>query len=519
MNVRRDASLEYISRRRLIRDVVGLMALAGASCHRRTVSGSTVRILYGADERIFAPAADDVPKFLLFLPLVAFESDEDWSCRRPTPGLAADWVHSPDFRTWTMHLRRDVRWHDGVPVTAHDIKFTMDLWRHPDVQHWALGPLESITVLDDYTFRAVYTKPSRQLLDGWSVFYPQHLLKDLDPQQFWKWDFWTRPVGNGPYRYVRRVPNTMMEFEANPDFYRGHPQVEHLIVKFGGGTSLMELLGGSVDAIASISSLDAAKLAQDPRFRVDYHSPPTGVRIFWNHRNPLFREATVRRALTQAINRRGLHGVLSFPGDLPITDGIFTACQFERRQVTEPWPYDPDESRRVLEQAGWRDRDGNGVRRRDGRAFAFTMLALNDWLQAPEAAVFIQDQLRRVGVRMEVQLLSRSTVGELVRAGKFEAAIGTGLFSAEFLAEFFGERSTVGYNNPRVANLIGAATEAMEEEELDRLYAELSPIFHTDMPATFLYPKVDTSAAHRRVGGMDGDWFMNADRLWLEDER
>jgi hypothetical protein len=91
VNVKRDASLEYISRRRLIRDVAGLMALAGVSCQRRTVSGSTVRILYGADERIFAPAADDVPKFLLFLPLVAFESDEDWNCRRPSPGLAADW--------------------------------------------------------------------------------------------------------------------------------------------------------------------------------------------------------------------------------------------------------------------------------------------------------------------------------------------------------------------------------------------------------------------------------------------
>ena len=117
--MRRYASLEYMSRRRLIRGVVSLVALAGASCRRRTVSGSTVRILYGADERIFAPAADDVPKFLLFLPLVAFDSDEDWSCRRPTPGLAADWVHSPDFRTWDVRLRRDVRWHDGVAVTAH----------------------------------------------------------------------------------------------------------------------------------------------------------------------------------------------------------------------------------------------------------------------------------------------------------------------------------------------------------------------------------------------------------------
>jgi hypothetical protein len=80
---------------------------------------------------------------------------------------------------------------------------------------------------------------------------------------------------------------------------------------------------------------------------------------------------------------------------------------------------------------------------------------------------------------MEVKLLSMGAVGELVRAGKCEAAIGTAPASPEFLAEYFGERSTVGYNNPRVANLLGAAHEAMEEEEHDRLHAELSPMFHT----------------------------------------
>jgi hypothetical protein len=142
-----------------------------------------------------------------------------------------------------------------------------------------------------------------------------------------------------------------------------------------------------------------------------------------------------------------------------------------------------------------------------------------DLWRHPDVQHWALGPLESITVLDEHRLLSRGTVGELVRAGKFEAAIGTGLFSAEFLAEFFGERSTVGNDNPRVASLIGAATEAMEQEELDRLHAELSPMFHTDVPATFLYPKVDTSAAHRRVGGIDRDLFMHADRLRLEDER
>ncbi|MHC4489773.1 MAG: ABC transporter substrate-binding protein, partial [Planctomycetota bacterium] len=100
----------------------------------------------------------------------------------------------------------------------------------------------------------------------WDVYYPKHLLENLDPKEFTSWKFWTEPVGNGPYRYVRHVPRTMIELEANPDYYRGKPKIERLVLKFG-GYPLTELMSGNVDCI-DISSLEAIKLADDPRFRV-----------------------------------------------------------------------------------------------------------------------------------------------------------------------------------------------------------------------------------------------------------
>ena len=311
------------------------LALAALGCdqgEKRGHSGtSTITILggrlagAGSMEWPLSPGSTHGDQHAVFLSLVRWDEGG-----RVEGRLAERWEHSPDYRTWTFHLRRDVRWHDGVPTTTHDVKFTLELFAHPDV----LSPtndfwrdMESFTVLDDYTFTITYTKPtdalnlSREL----PVFYPKHLLEDLDPKEFYQWEFWMHPVGNGPYRYVHHVPHTMIEYEANPDYYRGKPKIERVVNKYGGGAPLIELLSGNVD-VAAVNQADIPKLAGDPRFRLYY-----GVHwhrlfaIHWNQRHPLFRDPRVRRALTLAINRRELLQVLNLPEDLPIVDGMYTA--------------------------------------------------------------------------------------------------------------------------------------------------------------------------------------------------
>ena len=85
-----------------------------------------------------------------------------------------------------------------------------------------------MTVLDDSTYTITYHKGvlAGSPFNYYTVFYPRHLLEGLDPTEFSNWDFWTHPVGNGPYRYVRHIPKTMIEFEANPDYFLGQPKIE-----------------------------------------------------------------------------------------------------------------------------------------------------------------------------------------------------------------------------------------------------------------------------------------------------
>ncbi len=203
----------------------------------------------------------------------------------------------------------------------------------------------------------------------------------------------------------------MIEFAANPDFFAGEPRIQRVVLKFAGEAGLTELLSGNVD-VSELNPAQIPQLEADPRFRVYYREATfaAGVAIYWQHNNPLFRDPRVRRALTLAINRRELVQVLNFPENLPLFDGPITPRQYHRRQLPEPIEYNPAQARALLDAAGWHDADGDGVREREGQEFRFTAIAYN--VEAVDKiAVYIQAQLREVGVQMAVRPMDWSGNG------------------------------------------------------------------------------------------------------------
>ena len=429
------------------------------------------------------------------------------------PQLAHSWEHSPDYREWTYHLRTDVRWSDGVPVTAHDVKFTLDLLSHPDVAQYIF---ESVTVLDDFTVKV----RAGGLFGGGAqddiTYFPKHVLQHLEPKKYYDWDFWLHPtVSAGPYSFVRYLPETMMEFEANPTHYLGKPKIERLVYKFVGEAGLTELLSGNVDVVERANPAQIPVVAKDPRFRVYHHASGTASNaIFWKCDHPLFRDARVRRALTLAIDRRALLGLLNLPSDLSVTDGIFTERQFRRRQLPEPLPYDPVQADALLKAAGWQDRDGDGVREQEGRPFRFTALTRGDQGYG-RVAVYVQAQLRQLGVQMEVEFLDPAAVKARRTAGDFEA-----VFELHFGVP---AEPNSGYLNPEAVRLIDQARATADPDELDGICSALTEIFRADLPVTRLVPFGNTTFAHRRVEGLSrstyGSTYAPPQDLWLENER
>jgi peptide/nickel transport system substrate-binding protein len=504
--------------KRLILICISIMILLSSYCTKKTgqqsADESKITVLSIGDERVLGPYYSSPPRFLVFLPLVEESHDE------PKPALAERWEHSPDYKIWTFYLRKDVRWHDGVTTTAHDIKFSLDLMDEV-VQFKQMQGIASYEVIDDFTFAITYKKPSIYSLDYWSVYWPKHLLEDLDTKEFWKWDFWTQPVGNGPYRYVRHVPKTMIELEANQDYYKGKPKIRKVILKFGEGAPLTELLSGNVDVIQAFPS-DVPKLRDDPRFHVYYKRTWHVGAIFWNHRHSLFRESSIRRALTMAINRRELARLLYYPDDISLFDGISTTFQYFNDDLPEPLPYDTQRAEQLLEEEGWYDRDGNGVREKGNQEFRFTAIVdTSIKLDLDKAAVFVQDQLKRVGIRMDIQPIQQA-MNTRFRSGDFEALFGKFLYSpiaGSGHLSILGENSPIGYENVEMIRLLKQAKNEPDLEKSKQIFQKIMPLYTADIPMTILFPETRTLIAHKRVRGLeeysDPTWFM--EYLWIEE--
>ena len=498
-----------------------LLVFVCYSCKNKSESDiqnlSKVTVLYEGDERIFFQDYCGMEaSFMMFLPL-AKEAGNLWG--KPIGMLAKNWEHSEDYREWTIHLRKNIRWHDGVAVTAHDIKFTIDL-RNYGIED-SLRSV-SVQVVDDYKLVFSSKNPFNGL-DIWDVYYPKHLLKDLDPEDFFNWDFWTEPIGNGPYRYVRHVPQTMIEVESNPDYFLGEPKIKHVVLKFAKDMSLIELISGNVDILPFASRNFLIKLDGDERFESYYWTGFTVHSIYWNHNNPLFENKRIRKALTMAINRKELIQVLNYPEELPIIDALVTNRQLKNNLYPEPIPYDPEKAIQILEEEGWLLTEGEDVRERNGNKFQFTIL-FNDY---NSMLLYVQDQFRRIGIQMEIQTLDQSVIWQRLYSGEYDDALCriARLIPSKHPRwnhyKNYGHTSTFGYNNPQMDSLLQIADTTIDPEKLDSLYDQIGTIFNEDIPVTFLFQQVQTHIVKRKIKGLKSPYMAepthNMEHLWIEE--
>jgi peptide/nickel transport system substrate-binding protein len=449
---------------------------------------------------------------LLFLPLLEEGGDGEI-----TGALARSWTQSPDGYEWTFHLRREVRWHDGVPVTAEDVAFTFELYGDPAV---AEARFVSARAVDDSTVIVRTDAPWTSEHWIWDIVLPKHILQDLDRSEYRSWDYWKAPVGNGAFRFVRALRNTMIELEASDDHYSGRPAVDRVILKLVGGAGLAELLAGNVDVLPFVSAADALRIAQDDRFRL-YHwfNDMTAQVLYWRSDHPLFADPAVRRALTLGIDRYALLRVLSLPEDTPVPDAVYTRRQFRRGELPAPLPYDTAEAGRLLRAAGWRDTDGDGVLDRAGRPFRFTLLLPGELYGGLQAAIFVKDQLRRLGINAELAPVPRAQGVARMRDGDFEAALAW--IAMDFQLTLFVNGWMRGIN-PRLSELLAQAMATADPGEKDLLFRQMTEIYRTDLLVTPLFPHPMMAAAHRRVGGIrtpyrvDGAGNFRITELWLD---
>jgi ABC-type transport system substrate-binding protein len=224
-----------------------VLASINLNCGReRGESGaesSTLTIhLPDTDERSLGPAGYRPSSGVWFLVFLALTLDQDGT-EVLRERLLDHWEHTPDYAEWTVRVREGLRWDDGVPVTAEDVKYSLELWTDDEVLY-ENPSFEEIIVHDNQTLTIAFKKPVTRTIAtfDWLPILPKHLLESLEPEDIFGWPFWIQPVGNGPYRYQRHVPDVMTEFTVNPEYYGERPNIPGIVLRYG-GNGVTELLG------------------------------------------------------------------------------------------------------------------------------------------------------------------------------------------------------------------------------------------------------------------------------------
>ena len=353
------------------------------------------------------------------------------------PQLARSWSRR-DSLTLVFELDPRARWHDGAPVTARDVLFTLKRARDPSVAPrvaYATRRVAAVEAEGDHRvvvrFRQVYAE---QMYDATfhTGILPAHLLERLPPTaEAWA-SFIAHPVGSGPYRWVRRHEAEFIELRANREFFLGRPAIERVIVRVAVSPDARVnlLLSGQADATenipAPLSNVERVEQARHLRV-ISVPSSNIGYLVF-NQRDPadttrphpILTDREVRRALVLALDRQLIvRAVLGRYGEVPF--GPASAQLWVSHGTPEPAPQDPSTARRLLAGRGWVDRDRDGVREnRRGEPLVLRLQVTASSQQRLQMAQMVQEQLRQVGVQLEVLRLEPAVWGERRAAGSFD---------------------------------------------------------------------------------------------------
>ncbi len=451
---------------------------------------------------------------LIFDGLVAY--DKDLSGLEPR--LARSWEVSRDGLQITFHLRRDVRWHDGVPFTARDIEFGFRTITDPKT----LTPyaedflqVEKFEVLDDYTIRVTYRKPFAPALASWSnlVVLPRHLLEGRDINT--ATDFARHPVGLGPYRFESWEPQKRITLVANDDYYRGRPYIDRVVFRVipDRQTQFLELKSGGLD-LMGLTPLQYTRQTNSPEFRRNFRKykylTNSYTYLGYNLKNPLFADRRVRRALTHAINKQEIVDVVLLGLGQPAKGPYKPGTIWENKNLAD-LPYDPERARRLLAEAGWRDEDGDGILERNGQPFSFEILTNQGNELREKTATIIQRRFREVGVDAKVRVIEWSAfINNFIDKRRFDAVVlGWSLSPDPDQYDIWHSSKTkekefnfISFADPRVDELLERGRRTFDRDERKRIYDRFQEILVEEQPYTFLYVAAALPVVHARFHGI-----------------
>jgi peptide/nickel transport system substrate-binding protein len=453
--------------------------------------------------------------------------------------LAESWQISDDNLTITFKLRRDVKWHDGTPFTAADIIYSFSVLKDPDtpaprIQNY-YNDLAEIVAPDDYTVEFRWTKPYFKCFEesaGMPIFARHVFDTEAD---FSEHPAGRRPVGNGMFVFKEWKTNEHIILDRNEEYYGRKPHIKRLVLRFvpDDNTALLLAGSGEVDYMGVRAEQWVKEVADElyrEKFnRYYYYVPTAGFSyIGWNEKRPFFADKLVRRAMTHAVQREAVRKEYLY-GLAEIVTGPFYIKAPAYDAAIEPYEYDLAAAQRLLDEADWVDGDDDGLRDKiiDGERvkFSFAFMIPSGSKTGELIAVLLQEDLRKLGIEMDIRQLEWSTFEQQLTNGNFDAVTlaWTGTLDGDpyqiwHSSQRDGGSNYIGFANSEADGIIEAARTEFDADKRNAMYRRFHAILHDEQPYTFLYTQPNLAILDKRfhnvvihkLGTDTRDWYVLA---------
>ena len=364
----------------------------------------------------------------------------------PVPGLADSWETSDDGLTWTFHLNKDAKWHDGKPVTSEDVAYTYQriLDEEQGLYIDAVKQIDSIETPDEHTVVFKTKKPSVQMLNTYVYILPKHIWEKV-PEEETK-SFKNEPViGSGPFQAVEWSEGQFARLETNPDYFRGIPKIDEIIFQFydNDDTMVQALKNGEVDYIYNMpinlfKSLEnqegiETNSAPDPGFTELgfnlYEPTPEAIEEFGAPKkttgNPALLDPLVREAINWTIDEEALTEKILQGEGVSGTTVVPPALANYHLEIPESeiQGFDIERSKELLAQAGWEDTNGDGTVDKNGEELQLRLFVRTEDADAETQGEFLEDWFKEAGIGLETKAMGDTALTDAIYAADYDMFI------------------------------------------------------------------------------------------------
>ena len=437
------------------------------------------------------------------------------------PALAVGYTVSPDGLTWTFRLRPGVRWSDGAPFTAADVKFTWQLAANKDVHITYATGFDRIASIDTpdpltvaYHLKEPYA-PFRDQVMG-AAIVPQHVLGALAGDQINRAPFNQKPVGTGPFAVSEFVTDDHVTLTANPRYWGKRAKLARIVVRIvPDQNAQVNLLRAGELSVLNVPVVRLDEVKRMPTVEIKRYLEATYALVQLDEYGFL-REAAVRRALDFATPKASIiRNVMKGQAEPAASDMVPNGPWADK--TLHPRPYDPAQARRLLRDSGFTPGPG-GVLYKGGKRLEVPLWTLSGRVNFVQAMQVLAQSWRSIGVYTETHAVSAAALfGQNGPQwdGKDAALIftwGQGVFPENKInwhSSFIPKDATAPgenderYSNPEMDRLLEEADRAVDEARRHAIYNRIQELEYRDVPVIFLYWLVDNTAVAKTVQGYD----------------